>query len=246
MDTHESKNTSPEHLAAFYSTFNEVKREKFAGLIVTGAPVENLNFDQVDYWPELCEILDWSTHNVFSTLHICWGAQAGLYRYYGIPKHPLPAKQFGVYDHFILDRHERIVRGFDEIFPAPHSRHTANRREDIVKVPELRLVAESREAGVFLIASKDGRKVFVTGHPEYDRGTLQAEYERDVKKGLPIEVPRNYFPGDDPRAEPRVTWKSHAHLLYANWLNYYVYQETPFDLAAISDGPAPQADDFSI
>jgi homoserine O-succinyltransferase/O-acetyltransferase len=246
MDSHESKNTSPEHLAAFYSTFDKIQHEKFDGLIITGAPVENLEFEQVDYWKELTAILDWSTHNVFSTLHVCWGAQAGLYHHYGVPKYALPAKQFGVYDHVILDRHERIVRGFDEIFPAPHSRHTANRRADIVKAPGLRLIAESPEAGVFLIVSDDGRRLFVTGHPEYDRGTLQAEYERDVKKGLPIGVPRNYFPGDDPRAEPRVTWKSHAHLLYANWLNYYVYQETPYDLEAISDKAVPAAGDYAI
>lgn len=239
MDSHESKNTSQEHLETFYSTFDRVKNQKFDGLIITGAPVENLEFEEVDYWGELSSILEWSKRNVFSTLHICWGAQAGLYHHYGIQKFPLPAKQFGVYDHVILDRHARIVRGFDEIFPAPHSRHTANRREDIVGKPGLRLVAESPLAGVFLVVSEDGRRVFMTGHPEYDRYTLQAEYERDVKKGLPIEVPRSYFPGDDPSAEPRITWKSHAHLLYANWLNYYVYQETPFDLEAISDETKP-------
>jgi homoserine O-succinyltransferase len=239
MNSHESKNTSAEHLAAFYSSFGKVKNEKFDGLIVTGAPVENLDFEEVDYWKELTEILDWSRCNVFSTLHICWGAQAGFYHHYGIPKFALPEKQFGVYDHRILDKQERIVRGFDESFPAPHSRHTANRREDILKTPGLRLIAESPAAGVFLVVSEDGRRVFVTGHPEYDRYTLRGEYERDVGKGVPISVPRNYYPGDDPKAEPRITWKSHAHLLYANWLNYYVYQETPYNLETISDSTRP-------
>jgi homoserine O-succinyltransferase len=247
MDTHETKNTSQEHLETFYSTFNKVRGLKFDGLVITGAPVENLEFEEVDYWKELSAILEWSKSNVFSTLHICWGAQAGFYYHYGIKKYPLPAKQFGVYDHVILDKHARIVRGFDEIFPAPHSRHTANRRDDIVGTPGLRLVAESPEAGVFLVVSEDGRRVFVTGHPEYERYTLKAEYDRDVKKGLPIAVPRGYFPGDDPAAEPRITWRSHASLLYANWLNYYVYQETPFNLDAISDKTMPMdSGDFSI
>ncbi len=247
MDSHESKNTSAEHLSAFYTTFDEIRDRKFDGLLVTGAPVENLEFEEVDYWKELTEVFDWSTRSVFSTMHVCWGAQAGLYHHFGIRKHPLPAKQFGVYEHVILDRHDSIVRGFDETFPAPHSRHTANRREDIVGTPGLKLVAESPEAGPFLMVTEDKRKVFVTGHPEYDRYTLQAEYERDVKKGLPIAVPRNYFPGDDPTAEPKITWKSHAHLLYANWLNYYVYQATPFNLEAISESTVPtDYTDFSI
>ena len=230
MGTHESRNTPAEHLEAFYSTFEQVKDKKFDGLIITGAPVENLEFEAVDYWKELQEILKWSTTNVFSTLHICWGAQAGLYQHYGIPKYPLEKKMFGVYRHEILEPHEHIVRGFDEDFPAPHSRHTGVLREDVLNAGGLRLVAESPEAGVYLVVSEDGRRVFVTGHPEYDRLTLKAEYERDRTRGLAIEVPKDYFPGDDPAAKPGVSWKSHAHLLYANWLNYYVYQLTPYDL----------------
>jgi len=230
MGTHESRNTPAEHLEAFYSTFDQVKQKKFDGLIITGAPVENLEFEAVDYWKELQEVLTWSTTNVFSTLHLCWGAQAGLYHHYGVPKYALPKKMFGVYHHEILEPQEHIVRGFDEDFPAPHSRHTGTLREDILNAGGLRLVAESPEAGVYLVVSEDGRRVFVTGHPEYDRLTLKAEYERDVTRGLAIEVPKDYFPGDDPGAKPGVTWKSHAHLLYANWLNYYVYQLTPYDL----------------
>jgi len=230
MGTHESRNTPAEHLEAFYSTFDQVKSQKFDGLVITGAPVENLQFEEVDYWKELEKILDWSSTNVFSTLHICWGAQAGLYHHYGVPKYPLPHKMFGVYKHEILEPQEHIVRGFDEDFPAPHSRHTGLLREDVLNAGGLRLVAESPEAGVYLVVSEDGRRVFVTGHPEYDRLTLKAEYERDLTRGLPIEVPKDYFPLDDPAAKPGVTWKSHAHLLYANWLNYYVYQLTPYDL----------------
>jgi homoserine O-succinyltransferase len=230
METHESRNTSAEHLKSFYSTFDKIRKQRFDGLVITGAPVENLEFEKVDYWREMTEILDWSRSNVFSTLHICWGAQAGLYHHYGVPKYPTPKKIFGVFPHAILAPHDPIVRGFDEVFPAPHSRHTTILREDVVNTPGLRLVAESAESGVYLLVSNDGRQVYVTGHPEYDRFTLKAEYDRDVSRGLPIEVPRNYFPADDPTKEPAVTWKSHAHLLYANWLNYYVYQLTPFDL----------------
>jgi homoserine O-succinyltransferase len=229
MGTHESRNTPAEHLEAFYSTFAQIKDQKFDGLVVTGAPVENLEFEAVDYWPELAEVLNWANTNVFSTLYICWGAQAGMYHHYGIPKYPLPQKVFGIYKHEILEPHEPIVRGFDEDFPAPQSRHTGTLREDVLDAG-LRLVAESPEAGVYLAVSGDGRRVFVTGHPEYDRLTLKAEYERDLAKGQAIEVPKNYFPADDPSAKPDVTWKSHAHLLYANWLNYYVYQLTPYDL----------------
>jgi homoserine O-succinyltransferase len=189
--------------------------------------------------------MDWSEQNVFSTLHICWGAQAGLFHHYGIPKISLPAKQFGVYPHYVLDKHSQIVRGFDELFYAPHSRHTANRREDILAVPSLSLVAESPEAGVFLIVSEDRRKLFVTGHPEYDRFTLKAEYDRDIGKGMDIAVPRNYFPDDDNKREPRVTWRGHANLLYANWLNYYVYQATPYNLDAISSDTVA-GDDYTI
>jgi homoserine O-succinyltransferase len=207
-----------------------VKTQRFDGLVITGAPVENLQFEEVDYWKELESILDWSTSHVFSTLHICWGAQAGLYHHYGVPKYPLEKKMFGVYHHEILEPQEHIVRGFDEDFPAPHSRHTGILREDVLNAGGLRLVAESPEAGVYLVVSEDGRRVFVTGHPEYDRLTLKAEYERDRTRGLSIEVPKDYFPNNDPAAKPGVTWKSHAHLLYANWLNYYVYQLTPYDL----------------
>jgi homoserine O-succinyltransferase len=241
MGNHESRNTPAEHLEAFYSTFDHVKGTKFDGLVITGAPVENLDFEQVDYWKELQAILDWSSTHVFSTLHICWGAQAGLYHHYGVPKYPLEKKLFGVYRHEILEPQEQIVRGFDEDFPAPHSRHTGTLREDVLNAGGLRLVAEGPEAGVYLVVSEDGRRVFVMGHPEYDRLTLKAEYERDKARGLPIELPRDYFPGDDPSAKPGVTWKSHAHLLYANWLNYYVYQLTPYDLNDLNILP-----DFSI
>ncbi len=236
MGSHESRNTPAEHLEAFYSTFDQVKARRFDGLVITGAPVENLSFEAVDYWKELEDILNWSSTNVFSTLHICWGAQAGLYHHYGVPKYPLEKKMFGIYRHEILEPQEQIVRGFDEDFPAPHSRHTGILRDDVLNAGGLRLVAESPEAGVYLVVSEDGRRIFVTGHPEYDRLTLKAEYERDKSKGLAIEVPKDYFPDDNPAAKPGVTWKSHAHLLYANWLNYYVYQQTPYDLNQLSFG----------
>lgn len=238
MNTHESRNTAPEHLETFYATFDQIRDRKFDGLIVTGAPVEHLPFEEVDYWPELCAVMDWSTDHVFSTLHVCWGAQAGLYHHFGIRKYPLDQKMFGVFQHRVLDPHSRILSGFDEVFPAPHSRHTEVRAEDVLAAGGVVLLAESDEAGVYLAASHDGRQLFVTGHPEYDRHTLRAEYERDVARGLPIEVPRNYFPGDDPTREPAVIWRSHAFLLYANWLNYCVYQRTPYDLAAIPQEPA--------
>jgi homoserine O-succinyltransferase len=239
MSTHDSRNTAKEHLAAFYATFDQVRREKFDGLVVTGAPVELLPFEEVDYWPELCEVMDWSADHVFSTLHVCWGAQAGLYRHFGVHKYPLPRKMFGVFEHRVLDPRSPILSGFDEVFPAPHSRHTEVRAAEVRAAPGLTLLAESDEAGVYLAASDDGRQLFVTGHPEYDRDTLRGEYERDRAKGLPIEVPRNYFPGDDARQPPRVTWRSHAFLLYANWLNYCVYQRTPFDVGTIpAEAPA--------
>jgi homoserine O-succinyltransferase/O-acetyltransferase len=237
MDSHESRNTSPEHLAAFYATFDQVREQKFDGLVVTGAPVELLPFEEVDYWPELCEVMDWSVDHVFSTLHVCWGAQAGLYHHYGIKKYSLEQKMFGVFQHRVLDPHSPVMRGFDELFPAPHSRHTEVRADDVRTAAGLTLLAESAEAGVYLAGSEDGRRLFVTGHPEYDRYTLKSEYERDVARGLGIEVPRNYFPGDDPAQPPMVTWRSHAFLLYSNWLNYCVYQRTPFDLQAISQEP---------
>ena len=237
MSSHESKNTSAEHLLEHYSSFQDVRAQYFDGLIITGAPVETLPFEEVDYWPELTEVLDWARTHVFSTLYICWGAQAGLYRYYGVPKFPLAEKMFGVFPHRVLARDERVVQGFDDVFFAPHSRHTETRRNDILAVPELVLLAESEEAGVYLVQSKDRRHVFVTGHSEYDPLTLRGEYLRDVEKGLPIAVPRNYFPGDDPKAEPLVRWRGHSNLLFVNWLNYYVYQEVPYDLGfAPSEG----------
>jgi homoserine O-succinyltransferase len=239
MDSHESRNTAREHLATFYATFDQVRDQKFDGLVVTGAPVERLPFEEVDYWPELCEVMDWSADHVFSTLHVCWGAQAGLYRHFGVKKYPLEQKMFGVFQHRVLDPRSHILRGFDEEFPAPHSRHTEVRAEDVRATRGLELLAESDEAGVYLAASQDGRQLFVTGHPEYDRNTLRVEYERDVARGLTIAVPRNYFPGDDPSRPPIVTWRSHAFLLYANWLNYCVYQRTPYDLQAIPREPLP-------
>lgn len=234
--THESKNTDREHLLNHYETFEAVRSEKFDGLIITGAPVEQLEFEEVDYWDELTRIMDWAETNVESTFYICWGAQAGLYHRYGIPKYPLPRKMFGVFEHRVLKPTERLLRGFDDIFYAPHSRHTEIRRADIEKVSEIQLLAESDEAGIYLVGSRDGRHIFVTGHSEYDPLTLKSEYDRDVNKGLPIHVPVNYYPGDDPAATPRVRWRGHAHLLFSNWLNYYVYQVTPYDLQQIPKG----------
>jgi homoserine O-succinyltransferase len=239
MGTHESKNTPEEHLDAFYESLDEVLHDRFDGLVITGAPVETLPFDEVDYWPELVRLMNWSRTNVWSTMHICWGAQAALYHHYGVPKYPVPAKVFGLFPHRVLDPHEPIMRGFDEVFLAPHSRHTEVRESDILKVKSLKLAAVSEEAGVYMAISDDGRMIYVTGHPEYDRLTLKAEYDRDVAKGLPIAVPKNYFPGDDPRRDPLITWRSHAHLLYSNWLNYCVYQGTPFDLAKLPGTDTP-------
>lgn len=239
MGSHEARNTSSDHLEAFYRTFEEVRETKFDGLIVTGAPIETLPFEEVDYWPELREVMDWSVDHVFSTLHICWGAQAALYHHYGIPKYPLPEKIFGVFDHRVLAPRNRIVSGFDEGFPAPHSRHTDVRADDILAREDLELLAVSDEAGVYLAASKDGRHIFLTGHPEYDRGTLAKEYLRDLGNGVPIDPPRHYFPGNDPTQEPTGAWRAHAFLLFANWLNYCVYQRTPYDLAAIPEEPPP-------
>lgn len=226
--SHSAKNTSAEHLLEHYVSFAEVRDQSFDGLIVTGAPVETLPFEAVDYWPELTELLDWARTNVFSGLFICWGAQAALFHYYGIPKYPLPEKMFGVFPHRLITRHERIVQGFDDVFFAPHSRYTENRREDILADPRLMLLAESDEAGVYMAQSADHRQVFVTGHSEYDPCTLQGEYARDLGKGLPIGIPQNYFPADDPSRDPLVRWRSHANLLFSNWLNYFVYQETPY------------------
>ncbi len=234
--THDPRHTSADHLLKHYRTFEEVRGEKFDGLIVTGAPVEQMEFEEVDYWPELTRIMDWAATDVVSTFNICWGAQAALYHRYGIRKYPLARKMFGVYEHRTLEPTERLLRGFDDLFFAPHSRHTEIRRADIEKVTDLTLLAESAEAGVYLVGSKDGRHVFVTGHSEYDPLTLKTEYDRDLGKGLPINVPRNYYPQDDPSRPPRVRWRGHASLLYANWLNYYVYQVTPFDLMDIPRG----------
>ncbi len=233
MDTHESKNTSAEHLESFYTRFSEVRNSRFDGMIITGAPVELLEYRDVDYWDELCEIMEFSKTNVYSTLHVCWGAQAALWYHYGIPKHPLAQKMFGVFEHRVRRPLNPLMRGFDEIFYAPHSRHTEIRRADIDKAPALRVLAESDEAGPHILSTENGRQVFVLGHQEYDRETLYNEYIRDVRAGLPIEVPKNYFRDDDPEKEILFRWRSHGNLLYGNWLNYYVYQETPFDLKSL-------------
>ncbi|NLJ83467.1 MAG: homoserine O-succinyltransferase [Halanaerobiaceae bacterium] len=233
-ESHKPKNTPVEYLKTFYNTFREVKDDKFDGLIITGAPVELLDFAEVDYWEELKDIMEWSKKNAYSTLHICWGAQAGLYYHYGIDKIVLEKKLSGVYKHYVTNKNARLVRGFDDVFYAPHSRYTGVDKEDIKRNPSLEILAESREAGVFIIVSKNDRQVFITGHPEYDRLTLQKEYERDINKGLDIEIPYNYFPENNPDNTPVLNWRSHASLLYINWLNYYVYQSTPFDLNQIS------------
>lgn len=231
--THKSKNTSQEHLLTFYKTFDEVKDRKFDGLVITGAPVELMEFEEVEYWKELTEIMEWSKTNVTSTLHICWGAQAGLYYHYGIPKYTLDKKLFGVYKH-TLDRKTAILfRGFDDEFYVPHSRHTDVKREDVEKVPELKILASSKEAGLYVVATDLGRQIFVMAHSEYDADTLKKEYERDVKAGKKIDVPVNYFENDDPSRPPKVTWRSCANLFYSNWLNYFVYQTTPYDLSEI-------------
>jgi homoserine O-succinyltransferase len=236
--THESKNTDADHLLKHYVTFDEIKDEKFDGLIITGAPVEQLPFKDVDYWDELTEIIDWGEENAESNFYICWGAQAALYHKYGVPKYDLPRKMFGVYEHRILSSTESLLRGFDDIFFAPHSRHTEIRRTDIEKVDDIQLLAESDEAGVYIVGSKDGRHIYVTGHSEYDPLTLKGEYDRDVNKGLPIHVPINYYPHNDPTQNPNVRWRGHANLLYSNWLNYYVYQTTAFDPNEIPRKPA--------
>jgi homoserine O-succinyltransferase len=228
--SHQSKNTPEEHLVNFYQTFDDLRGQKYDGFIITGAPVENLPFEEVDYWPELQEIIEWSHRNVYSTLFICWGAQAGLYHQYGIPKYPLPAKMFGVFEHHFNQSNVPLLRGFDDLFFAPHSRHTEIRRADIEPVADLEILSESTKAGVYIVARRDGRQIFVTGHSEYDPLTLKSEYDRDVRQGLPIQVPQNYYPEDDPTRPPVVRWRGHSSLLFANWLNYYVYQETPFNL----------------
>ena len=227
--SHVAKNVSAEHLFTFYKTFDEVRSKKYDGMIITGAPVEHLPFEQVEYWDELCRIMEWSKTHVHSTLHICWGAQAGLYYHYGIQKYPLPEKLFGVFPHRVEYKNPILLRGFDEVFMVPHSRHTTVRREDIEAIPALKIAAGSEEAGVYAVFTAGGHQVFLTGHSEYDPDTLKREYERDKALGLPIAVPKNYFPNDDDTQPPIVSWRGHAHLLFSNWLNYFVYQTTPYD-----------------
>lgn len=231
--THVSKNVSQEHLLNFYKTFDEIKDRKFDGMIITGAPVEHMAFEEVDYWPELCKIMEWSRTNVHSTFHICWGAQAGLYYHYGVPKYPLDEKLFGVYPHKADYKRSILLRGFDDEFWVPHSRHTTVKCADIETIPDLKIVASSGKAGVYAVMSKHGRQIFVTGHSEYDAETLQDEYLRDKNQGLPISVPENYYPNDDDTEQPLVRWRGHANLLFSNWLNYFVYQTTPYDIMNI-------------
>lgn len=233
VSSHVSQNTAQSHLNEFYVSFAEAKKRKFDGFIITGAPIEQLEFEEVDYWQELTEIMDWTRTNVTSTLHICWGAQAGLYHYYGIKKHLLETKLFGIYPHKVQSRKEPLVRGFDDVFYAPHSRHTQIDVNDIIACSELSLLAKSDEAGAYLMMAEEGRKIFVMGHPEYDRMTLDKEYRRDRDKGLPISVPKNYYPDDNPDNKPNLLWRAHCNTLYSNWLNYYVYQATPYDVDSI-------------
>lgn len=230
VKSHIPQNTSVNHLNRFYTSFEEIKDQKFDGMIITGAPVEQMPFEEVDYWDEVCRIMDWADTNVTSTMYLCWGAQAGLYHYYGIDKVALPEKLFGIYRHRVLHRRTPLVRGFDDEFYAPHSRHTTNRTEDIENCSELTVLAKSDEAGVLLVKSNDDKRIFVMGHPEYDRYTLDKEYKRDVSKGLDIHLPVNYYPDNDPEKKPLLLWRAHANALYSNWLNYYVYQVTPYDL----------------
>lgn len=233
VSSHTPKNTSQEHMISFYKTFDAVKDFFFDGMVITGAPVEQMDFEEVEYWPELCQIMEWSKSHVYSTFHICWGAQAGLYYHYGVPKVALEDKLFGVFPHRVTHKGSILFRGFDDTFMVPHSRHTTVRREDILKVDALKILAESEEAGVYAISTDGGRQIFITGHSEYDPNTLRAEYLRDKAAGLPIHVPANYFPGDDDRRDPVCTWRSGANLLYSNWLNYFVYQATPYDVESI-------------
>lgn len=233
--THKAKHTSAEHMLAFYKTFDEIKDKRYDGMIITGAPVEQQEFENVDYWAELCEIMEWSKSHVTSTFHICWGAQAGLYYHYGIKKIPLDHKLFGVFAHKVDHRSSMLFRGFDDIFWVPHSRHTTVNAEDIKACPELKILASSEEAGIYVCATEKGRQIFVTGHSEYDADTLAKEYFRDLNAGLPIDVPKNYFTDDNPENEPVVRWRSCANLLYSNWLNYFVYQTTPYDIEQITE-----------
>ena len=231
--SHQSKNTSPEHMLAFYKTFDDVKHRNFDGMIITGAPVEQMPFEQVEYWDELCEIMEWTKTHVHSTFHICWGAQAGLYYHFGIDKEPLPEKMFGIFPHKVDYKRSILFRGFDDTFMVPHSRHTTVKRELIEAEPALKILASSEEAGVYAIATKKGKQIFITGHSEYDALTLDAEYRRDLSQGKPIQIPKNYYPADDPKKKPKVSWRSCANLLYSNWLNYFVYQTTPYDLSKL-------------
>ncbi|MEE1239835.1 MAG: homoserine O-succinyltransferase [Acutalibacteraceae bacterium] len=231
--SHKSKNTSAEHLFTFYKTFEDVKDRTFDGMIITGAPVEQLEFEEVEYWDELCEIMEWSKTHVHSTFHICWGAQAGLYYHFGVKKYPLPKKLFGVFPTTADYKRSILLRGFDDTFMVPQSRHTTVKTEDIKAVPELKILASSEETGVYAAMTEKGRQIFITGHSEYDAGTLAAEYFRDKSEGKPIDIPKNYFPDDNPENPPLVTWRAHANLLYSNWLNYFVYQTTPYDINEI-------------
>ena len=230
---HVPKNTPQEHMLAFYKHFDDVKDRNFDGMVITGAPVEHLPFEEVEYWPELCRIMEWTKSHVHSTFHICWGAQAGLYYHYGIQKYPLKEKLFGVFRHIVERRSNMLFRGSDDVFMVPHSRHTTVRREDVEKVPALKILSTSPEAGIYALSTESGRQIFITGHSEYDARTLEQEYLRDKAKGLPIAVPKNYYPDDDDTQPPRVTWRSCANLLYSNWLNYFVYQTTPYDLGEL-------------
>ena len=234
--SHKSKNVTEEHLLSFYKIFDDVKDNYYDGFVITGAPVEHMPFEEVEYWDELVEIMEWSKTHVHSTLHICWGAQAGLYYHYGINKHQLDEKVFGVFPHKVDYKRSILFRGFDDKFMAPHSRHTTVLREDIEAVPGLRVLASSDEAGVYAIANKKGRQIFITGHSEYDPDTLKNEYLRDLGQGKPIKMPKNYFPGDNAKRAPKVTWRAHANLLFSNWLNYFVYQTTPYDVNAVAKG----------
>ena len=241
--SHKSKNTSEEHLLAFYTTFDKIKENRYDGMIITGAPVEHMPFEAVEYWDELCEIMEWSRTHVHSTFHICWGAQAGLYYHFGINKKPLDKKMFGIFPHTADYKKSILFRGFDDVFMVPHSRHTTVDREDIERTPELRILASSEQAGVFAVSTKRGRQIFITGHAEYDAETLKKEYVRDVNAGKPVDVPFNYFPDDDPTKDPIVTWRSHANLLYTNWLNYFVYQTTPYHLDELKETERLPIDD---
>ena len=233
--SHQSKNTSAEHLLAFYKTFDDVKGENFDGMIITGAPVEHMPFEEVEYWQELCEIMEWTKTHVHSTFHICWGAQAGLYYHFGVPKYPLDKKLFGVFEHHADYKRSMLLRGFDDTFMVPHSRHTTVLAEDIKAHKELKILSSSKEAGVYAVSTKNGKQIFITGHSEYDQNTLKNEYLRDLNEGKPIEIPKNYFPNDNPNKAPNVSWRGHSNLIYSNWLNYFVYQTTPYDITEISE-----------